>query len=56
MNIGAFPKLRRLVAGFTQRRPGFEPGSGHVGLEVDKVALGLVFSEYFGFPYRSSFH
>jgi hypothetical protein len=23
---------------------------------VDKVVLGQVFSEYFGFPYQSSFH
>jgi hypothetical protein len=30
--------------------PGFEPGSGHLGFVVDKVALGQVFSEYFGFP------
>jgi hypothetical protein len=28
----------------------------HVGFVVDKVALGQVFSEYFGFPCRSSFH
>jgi hypothetical protein len=27
-----------------------------VGFVVDKVALGQVFSEYFGFPCRSSFH
>jgi hypothetical protein len=27
-----------------------------VGLVVDKVALGQVFSEYFGFPCQSSFH
>jgi hypothetical protein len=27
-----------------------------VGFVVDNVALGLVFSEYFGFPYKSSFH
>jgi hypothetical protein len=36
--------------------PGFEPGSGHVGFVVDKVALEQVFSEYFGFPCQSSFH
>jgi hypothetical protein len=35
--------------------PGFEPGSGRVGFVVDKVALGQVFSEYFGFPCQSSF-
>jgi hypothetical protein len=27
-----------------------------VGSVVDKVALGQVFSEYFGFPWQSSFH
>jgi hypothetical protein len=41
-------KLKRLVAGFPPRRPGFKPGSGHVGFVVDKVAPGQVFSEYFG--------
>jgi hypothetical protein len=30
--------------------------SGHVGFVVDKVAPGQVFSEYFGFPYQSSFY
>jgi hypothetical protein len=48
--------FKLLVAGFPPRRPGFEPGSGHVGFVVDKVALGQVFSEYFGFPCQSSFH
>jgi hypothetical protein len=28
----------------------------HAGFVVDKVALGQVFSEYFGFPCQSSFH
>jgi hypothetical protein len=28
----------------------------HVGFVVDKVGLGQVFSEYFGFPCQSSFH
>jgi hypothetical protein len=28
----------------------------HVGFVVDKVALGQVFSEYFGFPCHLSFH
>jgi hypothetical protein len=27
-----------------------------VGFVIDKVALGQVFSEYFGFLYQSSFH
>jgi hypothetical protein len=30
--------------------------SSHVGFVVDKVGLGQVFSEYFGFPCQSSFH
>jgi hypothetical protein len=33
-----------------------DPGSGHVGFVMDKVALGQVFSEYFGFSCQSSFH
>jgi hypothetical protein len=52
----AAPYLRRLVAGFPPRRPGFKPGYGHVVFVVDKVALGQVFSEYFTFPCQSSFH
>jgi hypothetical protein len=49
------PQLRRLVAGFPHRRPGFEPRSVHVRFVVDKVALEQVFSEYFGFPCQFSF-
>jgi hypothetical protein len=30
--------------------------SGEVGFVVDEVALGQVFSEYFGFVCQSSFH
>jgi hypothetical protein len=41
--IVAVPWLRRLVAGLSPRRPGFDPGSVHVGFVVDKVALGHVF-------------
>jgi hypothetical protein len=41
--------LMRLVAGF-------DPRSGHVEFVVDKVALGQIFSEYFGFPCQFSFH
>jgi hypothetical protein len=33
----AVPWVRRLVAGFPARRPGFERGLGHVGFMVDKV-------------------
>jgi hypothetical protein len=45
-----------VVAGFSPRRPNFGPRSGYVWFVVDKVALGQVFSEYFGFLYQSSFH
>jgi hypothetical protein len=52
--------LRRWVAGFPPRLPEFEskfnPWSSHVGYVVDKGALGQVFSEYFGFPCKVSFH
>jgi hypothetical protein len=34
---------KRLFAGLSPRRPGFVPGSRHVGFMVDKVALGQVF-------------
>jgi hypothetical protein len=54
--IQAVPELRRLVAGFPSRRPGFEQASAHVVFVVDKVALGQVFSEYFGFHCQFSFH
>jgi hypothetical protein len=50
IHIKAVSQLRRLVAGFPQRRPGFELRSDHVGFVVDKVKLEQVFSEYFGFP------
>jgi hypothetical protein len=57
MCIGrAAPYLKRLVTGFSTLRPGFDPVSGQVGFVVDKLALGQVFSEYFGFPCQSSFH
>jgi hypothetical protein len=52
----AYLCLRRLVAGFPPRRLGFGPRSSQVGFVVDKVALGQVFSEYFGFPCQFSFH
>jgi hypothetical protein len=47
--------LRLLVADFPRRQPGFEPRSDHVEFVVGEVALGQVFSEYFGFPCQS-FH
>jgi hypothetical protein len=39
----AVPWLRRLVAGFLPRRPGFAPRAAYVGFMMDKVALGQVF-------------
>jgi hypothetical protein len=45
----AVPWLRRLVAGLSPRRPGFDPGSVHVGFVVDKVALGQVFLQVLRF-------
>jgi hypothetical protein len=38
------------------RRLVFYPSSIHVGLMVDKLALGKVSSEYIGFPCQFSFH
>jgi hypothetical protein len=52
----AVPWLRRLVAGLPPRRPGFDPGSVHVGFVVDKVALGQVFSQVLRFSLLISFH
>jgi hypothetical protein len=37
------PWLKRLAAGLSPRRPGFDPGSVHVRFVVGKVALGQVF-------------
>jgi hypothetical protein len=39
-----------------QKFPPRLPGSSQVGFVVDKVALGQVVSEDFGFPCQSSFH
>jgi hypothetical protein len=52
------PWLRRLAAGLPSRRPGFDPGSVHVGFVVDKVALRQFPPppEYFGLPLSISFH
>jgi hypothetical protein len=48
-------KSRAIAQAFSRRRltarPGFAPGSVHVGFTVDKVALGQdFFPEFFGFP------
>jgi hypothetical protein len=52
----AVPWLRRLVVGLSPRRPGFDPGSVHMGFVVEEVALGRFFPECFGFPLPISFH
>jgi hypothetical protein len=41
---------------FSTAEARFESRSGHVGFVVDKVALGQIFSEYFGFSCQFSFH
>jgi hypothetical protein len=47
----AMPWLRRFVAGLSPLRPGFDPGSVHVGFVVHKVALGqYVYPSTSGFP------
>jgi hypothetical protein len=56
MVVRPYHKVRRLVAGFPPRLPGFNLRSGHVGFVVDKVALEQASSEYFGFPCQFSFH
>jgi hypothetical protein len=54
LSLKAMPYLKRLVAGFPPRRPGFASGQ-HMRFVVDKAAFGQVLSEYFGFPCQS-FH
>jgi hypothetical protein len=43
MNYARAVPWLSLVAGLSPRRPVFDPGSVHVGIVVDKVALGQVF-------------
>jgi hypothetical protein len=48
---------RAIAQAVSRRLPtAAEPRSGHVGFVVDKVALGQVFSEYFGFSCQFPFH
>jgi hypothetical protein len=44
-----------VVTSLPLRQTEFQPKTGHVGFMVDKVALGKVFSKYFGFSCQS-FH
>jgi hypothetical protein len=50
------PYLRWLLGNFSLRRPEFDPRLGNVGFVVNRVAMGRVFFEYFGFPCQFSFH
>jgi hypothetical protein len=47
---------RATAQAVSRQLPGFDPNSGHVTSVADKVALGKVVSEYFGFPFEFSFH
>jgi hypothetical protein len=53
-------ELVRLKIKVSRRLPAsaarVQAGSVHVAFLVDKVALGSVFSEYFGFPCQFAFH
>jgi hypothetical protein len=52
-HVLAVPWLRRLAAGLPPRRPGFDPGSVHVGFMVDRLALGQVFPRGLRFSHVS---
>jgi hypothetical protein len=52
----ATPSLRRLVAHCLPLWPEFVARSRHVGIVVDKMALGQVFSKYFDLPCQFVFH
>jgi hypothetical protein len=52
----ALPYLKRLVISFQPQWPGCEIRSDHVGFVVYKMALGHIFSGYFGFPCQYLFH
>jgi hypothetical protein len=47
--------VRRLVAGFSPRRPRLTPGSVHFGFVVDKVTLGYVFIRVLWFSHQYHF-
>jgi hypothetical protein len=53
---GAVPWLRRLVAGLSPRRPGFDPDQSMWDLWWTKWQCARFFPEYFGFPLSISFH
>jgi hypothetical protein len=41
---------RAIAQAVSHRLPGFDPKLHYVGYVAEKVALGQVLSEYFGFP------
>ena len=49
MVFEAVTRLKRLVAGPSQWKLGFDPRSVHMTMVVDKAARDRFFSEYFGF-------
>jgi hypothetical protein len=51
IEIKTVPWFRRLVAGLSPWKPGFDPGSVHVGFVVDNVALGQVFPRVLRFSH-----
>jgi hypothetical protein len=55
-STGAVPWLKWLVAGLSPQRPGFAPGSIHVGFAVEKWCWDKFFSESFCFTLSISFH
>jgi hypothetical protein len=56
LNLAARWRIRWLVAGFQRGGPCSIPTRVRSGHVVEKVALGPVFSKYFGFPCQFSFH
>jgi hypothetical protein len=56
VNLSLITLQSKAVPWLGPRRPGFDPGSVHVGFVVDKVTLGQVFPEYFGFLLSISFN
>jgi hypothetical protein len=50
MLIAGYTWLRRLVAGLSRRRTGFDPRTVHIKFFVDKVKTWQDSSDYFGFP------
>lgn len=46
----AVPWLRRVFAGLLLRKPGYTPGSVHVGYVVEKLYWKILFIDFFRFP------